>query len=91
MPLFLFQEGNNLAVAVDQHGQIDVDDPPQSVESILRELARLTGGAFAKFDVDAATKLGELLRAVAAFVAGGTRALGNLRTEGARKLLGQLK
>ena len=88
-PIFAFQEGNGLAVTVDQHDQIVVGD--QSVESVFREIARLSGGAFAKFDAGAAAKLGELLRAVAAFATGGVKALANVRGEEARKLLGQMK
>jgi hypothetical protein len=62
-----------------------------TAEIVFRELARLTKGAYAKFDSSAARELAELLRAVAAFAAGGTRALIDLRTEGARRLLSQLK
>jgi hypothetical protein len=51
----------------------------------------LTRGAWARFDVGAAAKLGELLGAVAAFAVGGVNALADLRTDSARKLLGQLK
>jgi len=39
----------------------------------------------------AARELAELLRAVAVFATGGLTALSDLRSEGARKLLGQLK
>jgi hypothetical protein len=59
-------------------------------EAAFRELARLTKGAYAKFDSGAARELAELLRAVAAFAAGGMRALTELRTDGARRLLTQL-
>ena len=51
----------------------------------------MTGGAYGEFDARAATQLGELLRAVAAFAVGGTLALANQHTDSARKLLGQLK
>jgi hypothetical protein len=60
-------------------------------EVVFRELARLTKGAYSKFDSGAARELAELLGAVAAFAAGGMRALTELRTEGARRLLTQLK
>ena len=56
-------------------------------EIVFRKLAGLTRGACAKFDSSAARELAELLRAVAAFAAGGMRALTDLRTEGARRLL----
>jgi hypothetical protein len=64
-------------------------DPRASI--VFPELARRTKGAFARFDSNAARELGELLRAVAAFAAGGMRALTDLRTESARRLLTQLK
>jgi hypothetical protein len=58
---------------------------------VFRELKRLTHGGYAKFDSNASRELAELLRAVAAFAAGGLTALADLRTEGARRLLSQLK
>jgi len=91
VPLFMFQEGDGLALYVDQRGGVVVDHPPQKVETIFRELARLTNGAYARFDAGAAAKLGELLQAVAAFAVGGVKALADLRTDSARKLLGQMK
>ncbi len=65
--------------------------PPQTVEQVFREIARLTGGAYGKFDAGAAKQLGELLRAVAAFAVGGITALADQHTDSARKLLGQMK
>lgn len=59
-----------------------------------REIARLSRGAYCRFDTGAAHQLGELLRAVAAYAAGGIKALSDLsarRSEGARQLLAQLK
>ena len=58
---------------------------------VFRELARLTGGAYGKFDAGAAKQLAELLRAVAAFAVGGITALANQHTDSARLLLGQMK
>jgi hypothetical protein len=83
-PVFVFQEGAGLTAYPGQHGDF------QSVESVLRELARMTGGAYGKFDAGAAKQLGEMLRAVAAFAVGGIRALANQRTDSARFLLTQL-
>jgi len=91
VPVFWFQEGHGLALYVDQRGEIVHEHPPQKVEQVFRELARLTNGAYAQFDSGAAAKLGELLQAVAAFAAGGMNALADLRTDGARKLLGQMR
>jgi hypothetical protein len=62
-------------------------------EQAFREIARLTHGAYGRFDVGAAHELGELLRAAAAYAAGGMRALADLsarRQAGAVKLLQQL-
>ncbi|KIZ40595.1 MULTISPECIES: hypothetical protein [Rhodopseudomonas] len=62
-------------------------------EAAFREIARLTGGAWCRFDPGAAAQLRELLRAVAAYAAGGREALQRLATtgSGAAKLLGQLR
>jgi hypothetical protein len=90
VPLFMFQEGDGLAVYPDQHGA-PVEHPSQKVEQIFRKAARLSGGAYGKFDAGAARQLGELLRAVAAFAVGGAAALANQHTDSARKLLGQMK
>jgi hypothetical protein len=62
-------------------------------EQAFREIARLTGGAWCRFDPGAAAQLRELLRAAAAYAAGGREALERLsaREGGAAKLLGQLK
>ncbi len=64
-----------------------------TAEQAFREIARLTGGAWCRFDPGAAAQLRELLRAAAAYAAGGREALQRLsRTgSGAAKLLGQMK
>jgi hypothetical protein len=46
-----------------------------AVERVFREVARLTGGAFCRFDAGAAAELRALLGAVAAYAAGGRQAL----------------
>lgn len=46
-----------------------------TAESAFREIARLTGGAWCRFDAGAATQLRELLTAVAVYAAGGMKAL----------------
>jgi hypothetical protein len=64
------------------------------VERAFREIARLTRGAYGRFDPGAAHQLGELLRAAAAYAAGGMRALENLsakREAGAIKLIEQMR
>src|ERR1700744_3516258 len=64
-----------------------------TVEQAFREIARLTGGAWCKFDPGAAAQLRELLRAAAAYATGGREALKRLSASesGAAKLLGQMK
>jgi hypothetical protein len=64
------------------------------VEQAFREIARLTHGAYCRFAPGAEHELAELLRAVAAYAAGGLAALADLsrrRGAGALKLLAQLK
>jgi hypothetical protein len=61
------------------------------VETTFRELARLSNGAFCRFEPGADAKLAELLKAVAAFAVGGVTALADQRTDAARLLLGQMK
>jgi hypothetical protein len=55
----------------------------------FREIARLTGGAYAHFDAGAASRLAGLLRAAAAYASGGAAALQRLasRDDEARRLL----
>ena len=68
------------------------DDPV--AERAFREIARLTRGAYCRFDPGAAHELGELLRAAAAYAAGGVKALADLSRRqgaGALRLLEQLK
>lgn len=61
----------------------------------FREIARLTNGATLRFDTGAAHELRQLLAAVAAYAAGGQKALRQLgrtnRGDGARRLLAQMK
>lgn len=65
------------------------DDPHAS--RTFAKMSRLTHGAHCRFDSGAAKQLGELLRAVTALATGGTKALQDLNTAGARLLLGQMK
>ncbi len=62
-------------------------------ERAFREVARLSRGAYCRFSPGAAHELGELLRAAAAYAAGGMKALSDLsarRHAGAQKLLQQM-
>ena len=60
-------------------------------EKAFREIARLTKGAYCRFDAGSAAQLKELLSAVAVYAAGGRKALEALSGRGARALLQQLK
>lgn len=60
------------------------------VERAFREFARVSKGAYARFDANAPRELAALLRAVAAYAAGGRQALRLQGTPGARLLLEQL-
>jgi hypothetical protein len=62
-----------------------------TAEKTFRDIARLTGGAWCRFDPGAAAQLRELLRAAAAYAAGGRDALRRLSTTSATQLLGQMK
>jgi hypothetical protein len=65
----------------------------QACEQAFREIARLTGGAFCRFTPGAADELAELLRAAAAYAAGGLKALADLKAQssGTARLIEQLK
>ncbi len=68
------------------------DNP--GVATAFREIARLTGGAYAAFDHNAPGRLASLLAAAAAYAAGGRAALEKQAREGgeaARLLLGQIR
>jgi hypothetical protein len=67
------------------------DDP--NAARAFQEIARLTGGAYEKFDAGAAHRLEGLLRAAAAYAAGGRAGLEAqaLKEEAARLLLRQMR
>jgi hypothetical protein len=67
------------------------EGPDVLATQVFGEMARLTKGAYSKFTPGSARELADLLRAVAAFAAGGLTALSDLRTDAARKLLEQVK
>jgi hypothetical protein len=68
--------------------QEGADEP---AEKAFREIARLTKGAYCRFDAGSAAQLRDLLSAVAVYAAGGRKALEALSGRGARQLLQQLK
>lgn len=61
------------------------------VESAFKEFARLTKGAYARFDASAPQELSELLKAVAAYATGGRDALKLQSSGSAKRLLEQLR
>lgn len=61
------------------------------VEAAFRDFARLTKGAYARFDATAPQELAALLRAVAAFATGGRERLGLEGSAQAKALLTQLR
>lgn len=65
------------------------DDPTAS--GCFGQMARLSGGAYARFDAGSARALANLLGAVARYAAGGQTALENHRSDSAKLLLKQLK
>jgi hypothetical protein len=65
------------------------NDPEASI--VFPKLARLTGGAHARFDHNAGDRLRDLLAAVARFAAAGVGALDSQTNAAARALLTQLK
>jgi hypothetical protein len=63
----------------------------QKVEQMFREIARVTGGAYCRFDRGAAKQLSELLKAVSLFAVGGLAALEGRNDAGSVRLIAQLK
>lgn len=65
-----------------------------ALESLFRQMAKLSGGAWARFDQASARELADLLGAVARYAAGGRESLleyGAGRSQGVTLLLEQLK
>jgi hypothetical protein len=88
---------DKLAHAAGELGRLGVpafmfqEGKARDVEQVFREIARLTRGAYCRFDPGAAHQLAELLRAVAVYATGGITALAARRDTSAVKLLAQLK
>ena len=62
----------------------------QSGETCFKQMSKLSGGAYARFDQHSASALAALLGAVASFAAGGRDALEKQGSESAKLLLDQL-
>jgi hypothetical protein len=60
-------------------------------EKMFREIARLTGGAYGRFDAGGAKQLSEFMKAAATFAVGGVTALAKRDDAGSRLLVEQLK
>ena len=86
---------NDLYAAARELGNVPVflfqEGEERHVTEIFARIAEITGGAVAKFDISAAARLAELLKAVAVFAAGGAEALKALKSEAARLLLTQIR
>jgi hypothetical protein len=89
---------DDLAHAAGELGRLGVralmfqEGDDRNAERAFREIARASGGAYCRFDPGAARQLAELLRAAAAYAAGGMQALAKQQQGGAaRLLLGQMK
>jgi hypothetical protein len=69
------------------------EGPDPTTASAFEELARLTGGAYARFDASAPHALADLLRAAAAYAARGMDGLSQLATDndGAKRLLTSMR
>ncbi len=60
------------------------------VANVFRQIAKVSGGAYAPFDSASAGALRDLLRAVAVYAAGGRQALARLPGGAAQQIAGQL-
>jgi hypothetical protein len=63
----------------------------RTTENAFRKIADLSGGAYGRFDAGGVKQLGDLLRAVASFAAGGLTALAARKDQASVLLLEQLK
>jgi hypothetical protein len=79
------KNGLGKTIGVFQEGNIP------EVERTFRDIARLTGGAYCRFDSGSAKQLCELLKAVAIYAVGGVAALEGRNDAASVRLIGQLK
>jgi hypothetical protein len=63
----------------------------ERVAAIYAEIAKITGGAHCRFDAGAASRLAQLLQAVALYATGGVKALAAQKSEAAQLLLAQVR
>jgi hypothetical protein len=62
-----------------------------SARQAFKEIARLTGGAYLPFNARSSAELKALLSAIATYAAGGLKALANVKSQAARRLLTDLR
>jgi hypothetical protein len=88
----LLAKAGELAIAGVKAFMFQEGDDPEAAQA-FREIARLTGGAYGAFDANAADRLEALLRAAAAYAAGGRAGLEAqaLKEDAARLLLRQMR
>jgi hypothetical protein len=87
IPADAFAEARDLGVPAFMFQEGDNDH----VAGVYAEIAKITGGASCRFDSGSAQRLADLLKAVAAFAAGGVKALADQNSEAARLLLTQVR
>jgi len=94
------EDADDLCAAAGELGLLGVpaflfqEGGDQAAERTFREIARLTKGAYCRFDANSAQLLAQLLKAVAVYAVGGRKALSDYRSRGgagARLLLEQFK
>ena len=85
MPLAHRLADQNVPIFVFQEGR------NEEAEMIFREFARITKGAFCRFDQSSSKQLAELLKAIALFATGGIAALEHQGSAAAKLLLGQIR
>ncbi len=88
----LLATAGELAIAGVKAFMFQEGDDPRAAQA-FSEIARLTGGAYGAFDANAASRLEALLRAAAAYAAGGRAGLEAqaLKDDAARLLLRQMR
>jgi hypothetical protein len=88
----LLATAGELAIAGVKAFMFQEGDDPRASQA-FSEIARLTGGAYGAFDANAASRLEALLRAAAAYAAGGRAGLEAqaLKDDAARLLLRQMR
>jgi len=91
---------DDLAAAAGQLGLLGLpifmfqDGGEDTSARAFQEIARLSGGAYCHLDASSATRLKDLLRAVAVYASGGHRAMtqiGSTQDQAVRRLISQVK